>query len=375
MVFTTDCAPPPFFSFGWDKKNRIGQKKTKGRCDMEDKLQLIRKIAPDLTEEMIKRYRVLKTVRLLQPCGRRMVVLALGMTERTVRSEIERFSVQKLVLVSKTGMVVTEEGMEVLEGLDTVFSIMTGLSVLEEKLAMLLGVKRVLIAQGDADVSERSRKEMGQLAMRHLLEKTDEKSCIAITGGSSMEDLVLAAPEMSKSMAKMVVPARGSIGRRMELQADTLAVQLAEKLQAEYRLLHLPDNLSETALEEMKKQPEILETIQEMERANILLLGVGNALDMAEKRRLDAEIMANLVKQDAIAEACGYYFNRSGEVLYRTRSIAIDFDQISKMDEVIVVAGGEKKAESILAVSKSIPSGIFITDEGAALKMLRALEA
>lgn len=342
---------------------------------MEDKLQLIRKIAPDLTEEMIKRYRVLKTVRLLQPCGRRMVVLALGMTERTVRSEIERFSVQKLVQVSKTGMVVTEEGMEVLEGLDTVFSIMTGLSVLEEKLAMLLGVKRVLIAQGDADVSERSRKEMGQLAMRHLLEKTNDKSCIAITGGSSMEDLVLAAPEMSKSMAKMVVPARGSIGRRMELQADTLAVQLAEKLQAEYRLLHLPDNLSETALEEMKKQPEILETIQEMERANILLLGVGNALDMAEKRRLDAEIMANLVKQDAIAEACGYYFNRSGEVLYRTRSIAIDFDQISKMDEVIVVAGGEKKAESILAVSKSIPSGIFITDEGAAMKMLRALEA
>lgn len=45
---------------------------------MEHKLQLIKKIAPDLTEEMIKRYRVLKTVRLLQPCGRRLVVLSLG---------------------------------------------------------------------------------------------------------------------------------------------------------------------------------------------------------------------------------------------------------------------------------------------------------
>ena len=43
------------------------------------KLQLVKKIAPDLTEEMVKRYRVLKTVRLLQPCGRRMVVLSLGM--------------------------------------------------------------------------------------------------------------------------------------------------------------------------------------------------------------------------------------------------------------------------------------------------------
>ncbi len=374
MGFTTDCAPPPFFSFGWDKKNRIGQKMAKGRCKMEEQLQLIRKIAPDLTEELIKRYRVLKTVRLLQPCGRRMVVLALGMTERTVRSEIERFSVQKLVQVSKTGMTVTEEGMEVLEGLDTVFSIMTGLSVLEEKLAEHLGVKRVLIAQGDADTSERSRKEMGQLATRHLLERTNEKSCIAITGGTAMEDLVLAAPEMTKPLAKMIVPARGSIGRRMELQADTLAVQLAGKLQADYRLLHLPDNLSETALEEMKKQPEILETVQEMQKANILLLGVGNALEMAEKRRLDEEIRTSLAAQDAIAEACGYYFNRRGEVLYRTRSIAVDFDQIGTMDEVIVVAGGEKKAESILAVSKSIPGGVFITDEGAALKMLSILE-
>ncbi|MDD4844181.1 MAG: sugar-binding domain-containing protein [Anaerotignum sp.] len=342
---------------------------------MEDKLQLIRKIAPDLAEEMIKRYRVLKTVRLLQPCGRRMVVLALGMTERTVRSEIERFSVQKLVQVSKTGMMVTEEGIEVLDGLDKIFSVMTGLSDLEEKLAKLLGVKRVVIAQGDADRSERSRKEMGQLAMRYLLERTNEESCIAITGGTAMEDLVLAAPEMPKPTAKMIVPARGSIGRRMELQADTLAVKLAEKLQAEYRLLHLPDNLSETALEEMKKQPEILETIQEMDKANVLLLGVGNALDMAEKRRLDEDVKKYLAEQNAVAEACGYYFNRSGEVLYRTRSIAIDFNEIEKMNEIIVVAGGEKKAESILAVSRSIPGGVFVTDEGAALKMLQQLKA
>ena len=102
---------------------------------MEHTLQLVKKIAPDLTEELIKRYRVLKTVRLLQPCGRRLVVLSLGMTERTVRSEIERLSAQNLVHVSKIGMSLTEEGMEVLEGLERIFSALTGLSILEEKLA------------------------------------------------------------------------------------------------------------------------------------------------------------------------------------------------------------------------------------------------
>ena len=102
---------------------------------MEHTLQLVKKIAPDLTEELIKRYRVLKTVRLLQPCGRRLVVLSLGMTERTVRSEIERLSAQNLVHVSKIGMSLTEEGMEVLCGLESIFSALTGLSVLEEQLA------------------------------------------------------------------------------------------------------------------------------------------------------------------------------------------------------------------------------------------------
>ena len=110
---------------------------------MERKLQLLKKIAPDLTEEFIKRYRVLKTIRLLQPCGRRLVVCSLGMTERTVRSEIERLSAQELVKVSKIGMSLTEAGTDVLRGLEEVFSALTGLSVLEERLGSALGARKV----------------------------------------------------------------------------------------------------------------------------------------------------------------------------------------------------------------------------------------
>lgn len=337
---------------------------------MEHKLQLVKKIAPDLTEEMIKRYRVLKTVRLLQPCGRRLVVLSLGMTERTVRSEIERLSAQNLVHVSKIGMSLTEEGIEVLEGLEGVFAAMTGLSVLEEKVAETLGAQKVYVAQGDSADNERAQKEMGQLAARVLFENTDASLRIAIAGGSAMAEVVNAVPEGLDAKAKMVLPARGSIGRRLELQADTLAAKLAEKLQADYRMLHLPDNLSPHVLEEMKKDPDIAETIREMETANILLLGVGNALEMAEKRHLDDSVRKLLEDKKAVAEACGYYFDAKGQVVYETRSIGIDFNEIEKMDCVIIVAGGKKKAESLLAVSRSIPNGVFVTDEEAAMEML-----
>ena len=342
---------------------------------MERKLQLARKIVPDLADELVKRYRILKTVRLMEPCGRRPVVLSLGMTERTVRSEIEKLNAQGLIRVSKTGMMVTEEGKEVLEGLHTMFSTLTGLTELEEKMTALTGAKKVLLAQGNSDESERTRKEMAQLGARVLLEILKKSSRIAIAGGSTMAELVEAMPVMTIPKAAMVVPARGSVGRRLELQADTLAAKLAGKLDADYRMLHLPDNLSSKVLEEMREEPEIAETILEMKQASILLLGVGNALEMAEKRRLHEEVYVYLQEKQAIAEACGYYFDHNGDVVYETNSIGIHADDIRRMETVIISAGGAKKADSLLALSKTMKNAIYIMDEEAAYRMLEKSES
>ncbi len=337
---------------------------------MEKQLQLARKIVPDLTDELVKRYRILKTVNLMEPCGRRPVVISLGMTERTVRSEIEKLNAQGLIRVSKTGMVVTEDGREVLEGLHTTFFTLIGLTELEEKITALTGAKKIFLAQGNSDESERTRKEMAQIGARILLENVKKTSRIAIAGGSTMAELVNAMPVAAVSKAAMVVPARGSVGRRLELQADTLAAKLAEKLDADYRMLHLPDNLSSKVLEEMREEPEIAETVEEMKRATILLLGVGNALEMAEKRRLHQDTYTYLQEKQAVAEACGYYFDHNGNVVFETNSIGIHADDIQRMETVIISAGGAKKADSLLALSKTMKNAIYIMDEEAAHRML-----
>ena len=338
---------------------------------MKEKWMMVRKMVPDMTDELVKRYRILKTVKLLEPCGRRLIVLSLGMTERTVRGEIEKLNAQGLVRVSKTGMSVTEDGAEVLEELSALFAHLTGMAELEEDVRKILGAKRVLLAQGDCDESERTVKEMAQMGARVLLEIAKKSSRIAITGGTTMAALVEALPVTALQKAEMVLPARGSIGRKLELQADTLAAKMAEKVGAEDRMLHLPDNLSQTVLAEMRSEPEIAETIAELNRVNILLLGVGDALEMASKRRLDAATQKYLREKDAVAEACGYYFNHKGEVVYETNSIGIDFQEVQRMESVLVSAGGKRKAASLLALSKSMSNAIFILDEGAAVEMLR----
>lgn len=212
---------------------------------------------------------------------------------------------------------------------------------------------------------------MAQIGARVLLENMRRSSRIAITGGTTMAALVEAMPYTAVQKAEMVLPARGSIGRKLELQADTLAAKLAEKAGADYRMLHLPDNLSANVLEEMKSEPEVAETINELKRVDILLLGVGDAMEMAEKRRLDHDTCKLLRQEHAVAEACGYYFNHKGEVVYETNSIGVDFEEVHRMEHVIVSAGGKKKAASLLALSKSMSNAVFIMDEGAALEMLR----
>lgn len=337
---------------------------------METTLQYVRQLAPDFLDEITRRYRILEAVSYLAPCGRRTLADELGLTERTIRNEVERLQMQNLIEVSSIGMTITNDGMLLLDGLKDAIAISTEWTAKELKVAELLGVQKVMISRGDWDSGQCSRLDFARVASHYFLEIVTEDSCVAMTGGTTMENFVSSIPHMDKKKVGMVVPARGSIGRHMELQADTLVMSLATRLQGEYRALHLPDNLSELAIEEMQKQPEIQDTLAEIAHVDILLLGIGDGLEMAKKRRLDDATQEFLKEKNVVAETCGYYFDTTGHVVYKTQSVSIEFQKIKEVPYVLVMAGGVEKAASLLAVSQSIPHGVFIIDEVLAQKVL-----
>ena len=78
-------------------------------------------------------------------------------------------------------------------------------------------------------------------------------------------------------MNVMVVPAQGGFGREVETQANTLAAEIAQRLGGHHRLLHLPDHMDEQAKQEMLRLPEIRETMERIQRADIILHGIGCA--------------------------------------------------------------------------------------------------
>ena len=96
---------------------------------------------------------------------------------------------------------------------------------------------------------------------------------------------------------------------------------------------------------------------------------------MADLRRTPENECLILREQGAKGEAFGYYFNGTGKVVHRIRTVGIQTEQLKNVPLIIAVAGGKSKAEAILSYMASAPQQtILVTDEGAALAMLAKVE-
>lgn len=172
----------------------------------------------------------------------------------------------------------------------------------------------------------------------------------------------------------MVVPARGGMGRTVETQANTLAAEIAQKLGGHHRLIHLPDHMDAAAMQEMLKLPEVREAMDLLQRADVILHGIGRADDMAHNRHLPPSLIRRLADEGAVAEAFGYYFDKDGKCLYAASSVGVDLARLQPSCQMIAVAAGRRKAEAIVAVLKHYRHAMLVTDEGAAAEILRIMD-
>jgi central glycolytic genes regulator len=338
---------------------------------MQNLINMQKKLLPDLLDVMEERYSVLHAVSLLQPIGRRALAENTNLTERHVRAEIEFLQEQGLINVTSKGMYATKEGAELLEQLNGFFGEITGLSVLEKQIQERLNVEQVIVVSGNSDQSEWVKQEMGKACVSYLSKIKSNIKTIAVTGGSTMA----AASEVIKPLQgqsnPVFVPARGGIGERAENQANTIAVEMAKKAQGDYRLLYVPDPLSESAYQSMIKEASINETLSLIKNATVVLHGIGDALKMAKRRKTPETIIDRLKKQGAVSEAFGYYFDDKGHIVHKVRTIGMQLEDLRNVEYVISIAGGTSKANAISSYLKQGKSNLLITDEAAAERILK----
>ncbi len=336
----------------------------------DDYFTLMQKLAPDLAQQIERRALVLERIGALQPVGRRLLASRLNLPEREVRTVAALLKEHGLVSLDAAGMSVTNQAESILPGARRFSRELRGLTGLETELSQKLGVAKVSIAPGDVDQDPHVLHEVGRIAATRLRSFLQSGSTLAVTGGSTIHEVAFALTQ-GTPMNVMVVPARGGMGRSLETQANTVASEIAKKLGGHHRLMHLPDHLDQQALTELKKLREVTETLDLLQRADVVLHGIGRADDMAQKRMLPAAVQMEVQQKGAVAEAYGCYFDLEGRMVYSASSLAHDLGVLKPRCALLAVAAGACKAQAIVAVMRNRPHAMLVTDEGAARAILQ----
>lgn len=338
---------------------------------MRDLINLQKKLLPDLLEVIEERYSILRSVDLFQPIGRRGLAENTNLTERIVRSEIDFLQKQNLILITSKGMYLTKEGKLTLDQLAGFMNEMMGLHVLEMEVKEKLQIEHVSIVPGNSDNYEWVKQEMGKASISFLKSVLKHGSTIAVTGGTTMAAVADVMTTLTKTNDYLFVPARGGIGEKVENQANTIAAEMARKSKGDYRLLYVPDPLSETAYKTIINEPSINETLKQIKGASIVLHGIGDAMTMAERRKTTESVNQKLRTNNAISEAFGYYFDENGAVVHKVRTVGIQLEDLEAIEYVITIAGGKSKGQAIKSYFRQGKSSLLITDEAAATEILR----
>ncbi|MFC6254439.1 sugar-binding transcriptional regulator [Secundilactobacillus hailunensis] len=331
-------------------------------------------VVPKMTQKLLRRYSLLLMIRQTQPVGRRSLAERLALTERTVRTDLDSLLDTGLVSMQTNGVWLTDDGQTAILNLQPLVADLTGLRKKETQLKTRLGLKDCLIVSGDSDDRPDVKRTMGEAANDLLRQQLPTgESVVAVMGGTTMAAV---AETLSATLADnrqlTFVPARGGMGESPKIQANTVCARMAEATNGHFQALYLPELSSKLASTSLRQEPAIAQTLDLIDHANVAIHCVGDAMAMAKRRQMSAEVTATLVNRHAVGEAFGDFFDRNGQIVYRVPKLGLSISDLDRMDLVVAVAGGHSKAAAVEAYFKIPPAKTFlITDEGLADMILK----
>lgn len=334
-------------------------------------LELLRVLAPEAIDVLKMRYEILNTIQCYQPIGRRGLAGKIKLSERILRRELDFLHGQGYLRISTGGVLLAEKALDLLHQSQLLMREAYGLTDMERELEGKLGLKKAVIVPGDYDADESVLLNMGRAATLLMKENLKQDSIIAVMGGWTVARI--AELVTGRFPRVMVVPARGGLDEDVEIQANTVASKLAERLGGKYKMLHIPENLDPKALDALLADPRIRGTVNTIRKADILIYGIGRADVMARRRGLSQLNIARLLTKGAVAEALGNYYNQDGQVVDKAPSLGIEISDQPNLSLSLAVAGGKGKVAAIVGALKRSKGQVLVTDQGTAPELLRIL--
>lgn len=246
---------------------------------------------------------------------------------------------------------------------------------LSERLRRKLGLARCLVVDlpGTGDIDS-ARHAIGAAAAGLLAETVTAEDTLGIAWGRSVASMASALTTLARCDVVQLTGVAGDLTHTpVDILRRVAAISGGDAFPI-FAPLIVPDPATASAL---RSHPGVARTIEQFSRVTTATIAVGNwSRDGSQLyASLPPTVIGKLKGAPIVGEVCGLLLDDAGRQVptqLDNRTIAIGYDELRAIPDVIAVAAGAAKARAIYAVTRSGIATSLVTDTSAATTLLTA---
>lgn len=202
--------------------------------------------------------------------------------------------------------------------------------------------------------SNNIKKELGQLCAQYIESRINELNTLGLGWGSTILEYVNEANYVDSDSLE-IIPLIGGIGiQDTHYHSNHLAFRLSEKYNSKVSYFYAPAIAESKEVRDLFASTALYQDIYKKGlEVDIAVLGVGNPIESSTYKILGyftKEEEDEIRNSGAIGDIVGSFFNEAGDSVYipvTERMMGITLNDLRNVKEVIVIASGKEKVQSI----------------------------
>lgn len=240
---------------------------------------------------------------------------------------------------------------------------------LETKIEEKFGLREV-IAVSDYGEADTSIRKVANVAAQYLDEIIQQGDTIGVAWGQTLSAVVSQMQFRRRQNCRVIQLIGAQNIEQLVEEADEIARGLANRLDCPSHMLYAPVIVEHAETKQwLMKEKSIKASFGMMKKCNVAVLGVGALTEdstMCTRGHLTKEDIHVLREQGFIADISMNPIRADGsadDCPLTERLLTADLECLKEIDNTIVVASGEKKADAILAALRTGCVDTLIVDE------------
>ncbi|MNJ37138.1 Sorbitol operon regulator [compost metagenome] len=248
---------------------------------------------------------------------------------------------------------------------------------LEKELEMTYRLQQVLVVPTRDLNKELVTSAVGKAAAQFVQKLIKNGDRVGVSWGNSLYHMVREFPLDKKDDVKIIPLIGGTGNERTEVHSNHIAYELSKRLGGKCESLYAPSIVETEELHgQIVRLPNIASVLREGEQIDLAIVGIGNPYSMSTMERygyLNETVLRELKELETVADINSRFINRNGEVVdhpINNKVIGIGLEQLKQVDNVVGLAFGLHKIESIKAALTGGYIKMLVTDEATAYKIM-----